>query len=168
VVLGDQFDASELWIESTGNDAHSRPCGDSSITGEYRARLDIRVSLPDEGWVFLADSWYPGWTAQVNGEEVNVEVANAFFRAVRVPAGEHDVTFAYRPLPFRWGLAITAGTLAALLMAPPCPDGVHSAAAAADRAPAAGGRDHLTGPEAIISISGHSPFWRAAVTSSTF
>jgi len=117
VVLGDRFDASVLWIESTGNDEPSRPCGDASISGEYQARLDIRVSLPDDGWVFLADSWYPGWTAQVDGEAVNVEVANAFFRAVRVPAGEHDVTFAYRPLSFRLGLAITAGTLSALLSA---------------------------------------------------
>ena len=52
----------------------------------------------------LADAWYPGWTATVNGEATPVYRANIMFRAVAVPAGENLVVFQFDPQLWRVAL----------------------------------------------------------------
>ena len=49
--------------------------------------------------------WDSGWSATVNGEEVPIEQANVGFMAVRVPAGQATIEFAYHTP----GLALSAG-----------------------------------------------------------
>lgn len=58
-------------------------------------------------WLVLADTWYPGWTASVNGAPAPILRGNVNFRAVRIPAGRGTVAFAYRPASVRWGMALT-------------------------------------------------------------
>jgi uncharacterized membrane protein YfhO len=53
----------------------------------------------------------------VDGTPAAIHRANVAFRAVRVPAGEHVVAFAYAPASVRVGIAVTAGgVLGALLL----------------------------------------------------
>ena len=52
----------------------------------------------------LFDTYFPGWTASVDGRETPIYRANYTFRAVSMPAGAHIVMFTYRPLSFRLGL----------------------------------------------------------------
>lgn len=66
------------------------------------------------GWLLLADTWYPGWTATVNGESQPVLPANGVFRAVAIPAGEATVVFAYQPSSFLAGALLSLGSLGAL------------------------------------------------------
>ena len=65
----------------------------------------------------LADTYYPGWKSAVDRRDTKIYIANYAFRAVKVPAGEHRVTFRYEPASFRWGLRITLGTLMVALVA---------------------------------------------------
>ena len=58
-------------------------------------------------WLVLADSYFPGWIAQIDGEDAQLFRADYNFRAVFVPAGAHAVRFKYSPLSFRVG-AITS------------------------------------------------------------
>ncbi len=76
-------------------------------------RLVLRVQAPARGFLYLADTIYPGWTAWVGGEPAELLRANYAFRAVEVPAGESEVTFEYRPRSIRWGAALS---LAAILV----------------------------------------------------
>jgi uncharacterized membrane protein YfhO len=46
----------------------------------------------------LNDVWHPWWFARVDGREAPIARANVIFRAVRVPAGHHRVTFEFQPL----------------------------------------------------------------------
>ena len=92
------------------------PCGSAELAGERVNSLKVGVDLPEDGWLFVADSWYPGWRAEVDGEVQEVERAQSFFRAVRVPAGRHEVKFVYFPLRVRVGLAVSGLTLAAVLL----------------------------------------------------
>jgi Bacterial membrane protein YfhO len=76
--------------------------------------VTIDTSANDEGILILADSYYPGWKALVDGREKGILRANLFFRAVPLPAGQHTVEFRYEPKSFMVGLAISSVTLLAL------------------------------------------------------
>jgi len=76
----------------------------------------IATSSDNEGILILADSYYPGWKAFVDGREEVIRRANLFFRAVPLPAGNHTVEFRYEPKSFAIGLAISAATLFALVV----------------------------------------------------
>ncbi|MBI4787551.1 MAG: oligosaccharide flippase family protein [Chloroflexi bacterium] len=56
------------------------------------------------GWLVLSDSYFPGWIAQIDGEDAPLYRADYNFRGVHVPAGEHLVRFKYSPVSFRAGL----------------------------------------------------------------
>jgi hypothetical protein len=71
----------------------------ATIVGERPTRLEVEVVSPVPGLLVLADSWYPGWEATVDGEPAAVLAANLALRAVEVPAGRCLVVFDYRP---RW------------------------------------------------------------------
>jgi O-antigen/teichoic acid export membrane protein len=83
---------------------------------EYRnQRVTVRTpALAGPGLLVLADVYFPGWTATVDGVDAPVLRANGLLRAVELGPGEHTVTFAYRPLSVRIGALLTAVALAVL------------------------------------------------------
>jgi hypothetical protein len=80
-------------------------------------RIRASVGMARDGYLVVADAWAPGWRASVDGHEAPVLRANVAFRAVPVPAGDHDVQLVYRPPAIRYGLAASAATLAMGLLA---------------------------------------------------
>ena len=77
----------------------------------------VSTQASGDGFLFLSDTYYPGWKAYVDGEEATIYRANYAFRAVPVPAGEHTVVFRFEPESFKWGLRITLGTAGATAVA---------------------------------------------------
>ena len=58
----------------------------------------VRVTTAAPTWLVLADAWYPGWRATVDGEPVAVYRANLAFRAVALETpGEHVVEMVFVP-----------------------------------------------------------------------
>lgn len=84
---------------------------------EYgNTRVTVRTAPGSSGGVLvLADVFFPGWTATVDGVPTTVLRANGLFRAVEVGPGEHTVEFRYRPLTVRVGGLLTAISVAILL-----------------------------------------------------
>jgi uncharacterized membrane protein YfhO len=60
-------------------------------------QVEIEIRLGEPGWLILTDTHYPGWRATIDGRLVEVEAVDIVFRGVEVPAGEHEVSFVYRP-----------------------------------------------------------------------
>ncbi|HRY45436.1 MAG TPA: hypothetical protein P5164_15975 [Thermoanaerobaculia bacterium] len=77
-----------------------------------RRRLRARVAPPG-GLLVAARTFDPSWTATVDGRRVESLCADGFLTAVPVPAGEHEVVFAYRNGRMLAGLAITLLALGA-------------------------------------------------------
>lgn len=55
----------------------------------------------------LAEPWFPGWSATVNGATVPCVPANAWMRAVAVPEGKSEVVFAFRSTYLAHGAALS-------------------------------------------------------------
>jgi len=70
--------------------------------------IELRVSADRSAWLVLADAWYPGWEARIDGREVPLLRANSLFRTVQIEAGESIVRFDFRPRSLRIGAALSA------------------------------------------------------------
>jgi hypothetical protein len=83
--------------------------------------MRLAVDAKRAGRVILNDTWYPGWSAKVDGRSTPIEHANVAFRSVQVPAGRHTVEFTYRPTSVRIGeiLSLIAALAIALLILSP-------------------------------------------------
>lgn len=84
------------------------------IVSERDDALTVEAVARQPGWLVLADTFYPGWVAEVDGAPAPIVPAYVAFRAVAVPAGAHRVTFRYEPASVRGG---AAGSLAGLALA---------------------------------------------------
>jgi hypothetical protein len=82
--------------------------------GAERVAVDTRADRPT--MLVLTDSWFPGWTATVDGRSVSVERVDYVIRGVPVPAGAHRVEFRYEPASVRIGWVTSALALAAILL----------------------------------------------------
>jgi hypothetical protein len=96
--------------------AEGRFFSHASIVEYTNRQVTIRTSLSDSGVLVLADSFYPGWRAYVNGSEKQILRANFFFRGVPLPSGEHTVVFRYEPRSFLVGALISLLTLLAIVV----------------------------------------------------
>jgi hypothetical protein len=70
-------------------------------------RIDLHVTTDSPAWLVLSEVWYPGWEARLDNKEISILRANYLFRAVRIPNGDHELSFIYKPLSFWSGLTIT-------------------------------------------------------------
>jgi hypothetical protein len=79
---------------------------------------EVHVRLPlghQDGWLYLADADYPGWTAAVDGQSRPILRAEIAFRAVHVLAAEKEAIFRFRPVSFYMGLGISLLSLLFLI-----------------------------------------------------
>ena len=91
--------------------------GSAEIVAYAPEQVEIRTKSDAPGLLVLADSYYPGWTALMDGEPAPVLATNYLFRGVPVPAGEHSVVMHYRSAGWERGLLVALfGLLLTLLL----------------------------------------------------
>ena len=66
------------------------------------------------GLLVLAEPWFPGWSARVNGAPAPCIPANAWMRAVPIPAGSSEVVFTFRSTYLAAGAALSLAALAVM------------------------------------------------------
>ena len=67
------------------------------LTGYEANQLTYRVKSQKGGVVVLSEIYYPGWTCTIDGEPTDIARANYVLRAIKVPAGEHEVIMTFDP-----------------------------------------------------------------------
>ena len=78
--------------------------------------VTINTRQEGKGFLVLMDSYFPGWTVKVDGEERPVLRANHFYRAVQLGPGQHTLEFDYFPEGLRLGLVISGISLLLLVL----------------------------------------------------
>lgn len=69
--------------------------------------LKYRVDFPKDGFLFMNQTFYPGWKAYVDSKPIEVLRANFLFQAIKVPKGAHEVILNFQPISFKIGLLLT-------------------------------------------------------------
>jgi len=83
---------------------------------EYQnEKVVVDAEARQAGWLLLLDSYYPGWSAEVDGQPVEIYRGDGFFRAVKIPEGKHRVVFRYFPAVFRNSVGVSGIGLLAWL-----------------------------------------------------
>jgi hypothetical protein len=67
----------------------------------------LNVDSAGPAFVVLADQYYPGWNAYVDGKKTRIFKTNGLLRGVPVQGGGHLLSFKYFPLSFYAGLCIS-------------------------------------------------------------
>jgi hypothetical protein len=84
-----------------------RELGTATIIRDEAERVIIQSNSVADGLLVLSDAYYPGWQATIDGAATAVYPANAYFRAVFLPAGQHEVVFTFVPESFENGRVIS-------------------------------------------------------------
>jgi hypothetical protein len=90
--------------------------GPATIVRDEETVVEIDATLERDGFVVLADAFYPGWRATVDGVPAPVYATNHLFRGVPVPPGAHRVRLEYRSRTLPAGGAISVLALLAIAL----------------------------------------------------
>jgi len=88
--------------------------GAARITHFAPESIEVEASSPGAGLLVLAEPWYPGWGARVDGAPAPCLPANGWMRAVPVPAGTSRVELRYRENRLAAGAAVSLAAAALL------------------------------------------------------
>ena len=89
--------------------------GQAHIVHFAPERIEIAANTPAPGLLVLAESYYPGWTATVDGNPAPCVPANGWMRAVPLPPGRTSVVLTFKSTRLAQGAVIS--TLALVLLA---------------------------------------------------
>jgi hypothetical protein len=83
--------------------------GDAAVVARDATRWAVRTASRSDAVLEVANPYFPGWRAQVDGRDAAISAAPGEPIRVALPAGPHEVVLRYRPWSF------VAGVLLALL-----------------------------------------------------
>ena len=86
------------------------------LTSYEANRLTYKVRSQKGGVVVLSEIYYPGWTCTIDGQPTEIARANYVLRAIKVPAGEHEVVMTFDPQTVHITEAIAYASLAILAL----------------------------------------------------
>ena len=78
----------------------------------------LETEAPDRSFVVVADAWFEGWRARLDGQDVAIARVDHMLRGVPVSAGRHRLAMDYEPVGWSAAVATTraAGTTWLLLL----------------------------------------------------
>jgi hypothetical protein len=98
-------------IEGAGTNS-AAPCSQGGkiniqVTKTTPQSVSISIDTEKRGWLLMADTWYPGWIATVDGIPVNIYRADYLLGGIPVESGQHKVEIQYRPVSIIIGLWVS-------------------------------------------------------------
>ena len=84
--------------------------GEITLTSYTPDEMIYKTSAPSDQLAVFSEIWYgpdKGWQAYIDGKEATHFRANYTLRAMKIPAGEHEVKFTFNPKSYRLGEIIS-------------------------------------------------------------
>ncbi len=91
--------------------AAAPPDGKADITSYQPEAITIHAVSSTPTILSIAQVYYPGWQASVDGQPAPILRADTAFMALALPAGDHTVQLAFRPTSYTLGAGISIVTL---------------------------------------------------------
>jgi hypothetical protein len=91
------------------------PPGRTEVTRLEPNRVTVTTDASAPSLLILADNYYPGWRAELDGRRTRIVRVNYNQRGVAVGAGKHVVNFNYQPDSLLAGLFLSGVSLLVLL-----------------------------------------------------
>jgi uncharacterized membrane protein YfhO len=117
-VTADGFDGRRLALVESAQPPALRPLAGATnldkvtIVQSSANQIALETSAAQQRFLVLSEMYFPGWHATVDGVETPIYRTNYLFRGIAVPAGQHSVTFVYRPVSALIGAGISLVALA--------------------------------------------------------
>lgn len=114
--ISDDFNSASLaYITgSLSNEIQPDTSAAVSVTGYTANQISLDISRSVPGFLVLGEIWYPpGWTAYLNGDEIDIIRTNYVLRGFEIPPGNHELVLTLDPVWYSAGNWMSrAGTLA--------------------------------------------------------
>lgn len=76
-----------------------------------KSKLQIQTNFSSPAFLVLSDVYYPGWYATIDGNPTHIYQTNYILRGVKLPPGNHDIVFEFKPISFHIGVGISTSSL---------------------------------------------------------
>jgi hypothetical protein len=107
----------EAEVEGLPEAAALPPGASATVTRIEPRRIDVRTSASGAALLVLSDVHYPGWEVRCDGVPAALVRCDYALMGTVVPAGEHEVSFRFRPASLRLGAVISALVALGLIVA---------------------------------------------------
>jgi uncharacterized membrane protein YfhO len=95
-----------------GGEARPREHGEVRIVKRSNNHVVLETSVSAPCYLSIAESYYPGWRAWLNGDEIKIIRANYAYQALPIPRpGTHRINLRFIPSEFRIGLWTSLATM---------------------------------------------------------
>ena len=106
VLEAEELAQNSIQLKTAQSGGAARAAVPVAIDIDAATKISMTVDAPEDAVLVLADTYYPGWTARVDGKDVPIFHADYLFRGVQIPAGKHIVEFNYSCKPFNIALIL--------------------------------------------------------------
>lgn len=106
-----EFDARRMVVTehpSGGGGGYDGDVGTVQLLAREPGLYRFATRSLAETFLVLTETYYPGWSVEIDGKPAHLFRANHLVQGVRVPGGPHEVTFSYRSQYLSLGFAIAA------------------------------------------------------------
>lgn len=93
--------------------------GEIGLASFHPDRMEYRSRSDQNQFAVFSEIWYKGndaWKAYLDGEEVEFVRVNYLLRGLEIPAGEHEIVFAFKPRSHYLGVRISFISSVVLLL----------------------------------------------------
>lgn len=82
--------------------------GNVTVTAYTSNMVEASTDTQGATMMVVANTYYPGWTAYIDGQPTSLLRVNWTMNGVAIPSGKHIVRLLYEPVSFRIGLWVSA------------------------------------------------------------
>jgi len=83
----------------------------AKVTSHKPQEVKISVNSNKKALLVLADTYYPGWKAYVDGKEKEIIETNIMFRGVEIDEKTKKVVFSYKPFAYKISFGLSGFAL---------------------------------------------------------